>query len=187
MHRLLASWRLHGRSVSAMLDRTVRRLAVDRLACGRRPRASPRSARRSTGRIPKDGRFAASPGNGIESPLPMPNGAFGRSTVGSGVPGSLVGGLEPAMQLTSLLAHSAQADRSAREFLGDDHPFVRVVAGTAVAVRQSLVVAVVLFAVAGVLALVGKKDVQQAAPPLPTETIASVQADVATLKESVSL
>ena len=62
----------------------------------------------------------------------------------SGVPGSLVGGLEPAMQLTSLLAHSAQADRSAREFLGDDHPFVRVLARTAVAVRQSLVVAVAI-------------------------------------------
>src|SRR3954463_15459065 len=49
-----------------------------------------------------------------------------------------------------------------------------------------IIVAVVLFAVAGVLALLGRKDVQQAAPPLPTGTIASVQADVATLKESVS-
>jgi hypothetical protein len=49
-----------------------------------------------------------------------------------------------------------------------------------------ILVAVVLFAVAGVLALIGKKDVQQAAPPLPTETIASVQADVAAVKESVS-
>ena len=49
-----------------------------------------------------------------------------------------------------------------------------------------ILVAVVLVAVAGVLAVIGKKDVQQAAPPLPTETIASVQADVATVKESVS-
>src|SRR3954451_16419463 len=49
-----------------------------------------------------------------------------------------------------------------------------------------IIVAVVLFAVAGVLALIGKKDVQQAAPPLPTGTIASVQADVATLKQGVS-
>jgi hypothetical protein len=49
-----------------------------------------------------------------------------------------------------------------------------------------LVVAVVLFAIAGVLALLGKKDVQQATPPLPTETIASVQTDVATVKEGLS-
>jgi hypothetical protein len=51
---------------------------------------------------------------------------------------------------------------------------------------SAVLVAVVLFAVAGVLALLGKKDVQQAAPPLPTETIASVQADVATVKEGIS-
>jgi Putative Actinobacterial Holin-X, holin superfamily III len=49
-----------------------------------------------------------------------------------------------------------------------------------------ILVAVVLFAVAGGLALIGNKDVRQAAPPLPTETIASVQADVAAVKESVS-
>src|SRR3954463_15107504 len=49
-----------------------------------------------------------------------------------------------------------------------------------------ILVAVVLFALAGVLALIGRKAVQQAAPPLPTETIASVQADVAAVKESVS-
>jgi Putative Actinobacterial Holin-X, holin superfamily III len=50
----------------------------------------------------------------------------------------------------------------------------------------ALVVAVVLFAVAGVLALVGKKDVQGASPPLPSQAIAGVQADVATLKEGLS-
>jgi hypothetical protein len=50
----------------------------------------------------------------------------------------------------------------------------------------ALIVAVALFAVAGVLALVGKKDVAQAAPPVPTEAIASVKADVATVKESAS-
>lgn len=50
----------------------------------------------------------------------------------------------------------------------------------------AIVVAVVLFAVAGVLALLGKKDVAQATPPLPTETIASVQADVAAVKQAVS-
>jgi hypothetical protein len=123
--------------------RTLRRLAVDRLARGRRPRASPRSARRSTGPIAQDGRFAASPGNGIIAAADA-HAAFGRSTVRSGVPGSLVGGLEPAMQLTSLLAHSVHADPSAREFLGDDHPLGRVLERASVAVLQSLVVAVAL-------------------------------------------
>ncbi|MGY1634814.1 phage holin family protein [Geodermatophilus sp. SYSU D01186] len=49
----------------------------------------------------------------------------------------------------------------------------------------ALVVTVVLFAVAGVLALIGKKDVQDAAPPVPTEAIASTRTDIATVKESV--
>jgi hypothetical protein len=50
----------------------------------------------------------------------------------------------------------------------------------------ALIVAVVLLAVAGVLALVGKKDVAQASPPLPTQAIAGVQADVATVKHGLS-
>ena len=50
----------------------------------------------------------------------------------------------------------------------------------------ALIVAVLLFAVAGVLALVGKKDVAQASPPLPTQAIAGVQADVATVKQGLS-
>ena len=50
----------------------------------------------------------------------------------------------------------------------------------------AIIIAVVLFAVAGVLALIGRKDVQQATPPLPTETIASVQADVAAVKEGIA-
>ncbi|MGY1840433.1 MULTISPECIES: phage holin family protein [unclassified Modestobacter] len=50
----------------------------------------------------------------------------------------------------------------------------------------ALIVAVVLFGTAGVLALIGKKDVQQAAPPVPTEAISSVKTDVATMKESAS-
>jgi phage-related minor tail protein len=49
-----------------------------------------------------------------------------------------------------------------------------------------LIVAAVLFLVAGVLALLGKKDVQQAAPPLPTDTLASVQADIDTVKQGIS-
>ena len=50
----------------------------------------------------------------------------------------------------------------------------------------AILVAVVLFAVAGVLALLGKKDVARATPPLPTETIASVQADVDAVKKAVA-
>ncbi|KQS60972.1 hypothetical protein ASG36_01730 [Geodermatophilus sp. Leaf369] len=49
-----------------------------------------------------------------------------------------------------------------------------------------LLVAVVLFLIAAVLGLIGKKDVSQAAPPLPTETIESLKADVATVKESAA-
>jgi hypothetical protein len=48
----------------------------------------------------------------------------------------------------------------------------------------ALVVAVVLFAVAGVLALVGKKDVEKGSPPVPSEAIASTKEDIATVKES---
>jgi uncharacterized membrane protein YqjE len=48
----------------------------------------------------------------------------------------------------------------------------------------SLIVTVVLFAVAGVLALVGKKDVQKGSPPIPTEAIASTKTDIQTVKES---
>jgi hypothetical protein len=48
----------------------------------------------------------------------------------------------------------------------------------------ALLVAVALFAVAGVLALVGKKDVQKGSPPVPTEAIASTKADIQTVKES---
>ena len=48
----------------------------------------------------------------------------------------------------------------------------------------ALIVAVVLFAVAGVLALVGRKDVEKGTPPVPTEAIASTKEDIATVKES---
>ncbi len=50
----------------------------------------------------------------------------------------------------------------------------------------ALIVAVVLFAVAGVLALVGRKHVAQASPPLPTQAIAGLQADVAAIKQSLA-
>jgi uncharacterized membrane protein YqjE len=45
------------------------------------------------------------------------------------------------------------------------------------------IVAVVLFAVAGLLALAGRSKVKQAAPAAPVETIASVRADIDAVKE----
>jgi uncharacterized membrane protein YqjE len=48
----------------------------------------------------------------------------------------------------------------------------------------ALIVTVVLFAVAGVLALIGRKDVQKGSPPVPTEAIASTKTDIQTVKES---
>ena len=50
----------------------------------------------------------------------------------------------------------------------------------------ALIVTVVLFAVAGVLALVGKKGVEQASPPVPTQAIAGVQADIAAVKKGMA-
>ena len=50
----------------------------------------------------------------------------------------------------------------------------------------AVLVAVVPFAVAAVLALLGKRDVAQTAPPLPTDTIASVQADIDAVKTAAS-
>ena len=41
---------------------------------------------------------------------------------------------------------------------------------------------VVLFAVAGVLALVGKKNVSQATPAKPEQAIAGIKEDIATAK-----
>ncbi|WP_375422933.1 phage holin family protein [uncultured Friedmanniella sp.] len=49
----------------------------------------------------------------------------------------------------------------------------------------ALIVGVVVLLVAGVAALVGKKKVNEAAPPVPTRTVASVKTDVAEIKESI--
>jgi len=46
----------------------------------------------------------------------------------------------------------------------------------------ALIVTVVLFAIAGVVALMGKKQVTQATPAAPQETIDSVKKDIATAK-----
>jgi uncharacterized membrane protein YqjE len=47
----------------------------------------------------------------------------------------------------------------------------------------ALIVAVVLFAVAGVAALMGRKQVEQATPPQPEQAIASTKRDVQVVKE----
>jgi uncharacterized membrane protein YqjE len=49
----------------------------------------------------------------------------------------------------------------------------------------ALVVTVVVFAVAGALALVGRAEVKQATPPLPERAKENVQADVETVKHAV--
>jgi Flp pilus assembly protein TadB len=60
------------------------------------------------------------------------------------------------------------------------------VLGLATAVASwlaALIVAVALFVIAGVLALLGKKQVQRAMPPKPETAIESVQSDIAEVKE----
>lgn len=49
----------------------------------------------------------------------------------------------------------------------------------------ALIVAVVLFGVAAVAALIGRKKLQEAAPPVPTRAIETTKADVAEIKESI--
>jgi uncharacterized membrane protein YqjE len=47
----------------------------------------------------------------------------------------------------------------------------------------ALIVTVVLFAVAAVLALLGRRQVQQATPPMPEQAMDSVKADLTEIKE----
>jgi uncharacterized membrane protein YqjE len=47
----------------------------------------------------------------------------------------------------------------------------------------ALIVAVAMFAAAAVLALLGRKQVRQATPPVPQETVQSVKADIDEVKE----
>jgi membrane protein len=49
----------------------------------------------------------------------------------------------------------------------------------------ALIVGAVLLTVAGVAALVGKKQVEQATPPTPEQAVESVQQDIHTVKERV--
>jgi uncharacterized membrane protein YqjE len=48
----------------------------------------------------------------------------------------------------------------------------------------AVIVGVVLLAIAGVVALLGKKQVKEATPPMPEQTVASVQRDIDTVKGS---
>jgi hypothetical protein len=50
----------------------------------------------------------------------------------------------------------------------------------------ALIVGAVLLAAAGIAALVGKKEVSQATPPMPTEAVAGIKADIETLKPGAS-
>ena len=50
---------------------------------------------------------------------------------------------------------------------------------------SALIVTVVIFVVAGVAALLGKKQVQQAVPPKPTAAVDSTKRDVNTVKAAV--
>jgi hypothetical protein len=49
----------------------------------------------------------------------------------------------------------------------------------------ALIVGVVVLAIAGIAALIGKKKVEEAAPAVPERTVASVKEDVAEIKESI--
>ena len=65
-----------------------------------------------------------------------------------------------------------------------------VTAGAALALvmpvwAAALIVTVVLFAAAGIAALLGKKQVSQALPPEPTDAMASGRRDVETVKTAI--
>ncbi|WP_109637951.1 phage holin family protein [Lentzea atacamensis] len=48
---------------------------------------------------------------------------------------------------------------------------------------SALIVAAVLFVIAGVAALMGRSQVRQATPPVPRQAMDNVQEDIATIKE----
>ena len=50
---------------------------------------------------------------------------------------------------------------------------------------SALIVAVAIFLIAAILALVGKKTLSKHTPPAPTETIASIKQDVAAIKDGI--
>jgi uncharacterized membrane protein YqjE len=50
---------------------------------------------------------------------------------------------------------------------------------------SAVIVAVVLFVLAGIIAITGKKSVKQASPPVPRDAIESTKADVAAVRQAV--
>jgi uncharacterized membrane protein YqjE len=50
---------------------------------------------------------------------------------------------------------------------------------------SALIIGVVLFVVAGVLALIGRGQVKHAVPPAPTEAVRNVKADIGAITEAV--
>lgn len=50
----------------------------------------------------------------------------------------------------------------------------------------ALIVAAGLFVIAGIAALIGKKEVAQAGPPIPTEAVSGLKQDLNTLKPGAS-
>ncbi|OJY48194.1 MAG: hypothetical protein BGP03_10735 [Pseudonocardia sp. 73-21] len=50
---------------------------------------------------------------------------------------------------------------------------------------SAVIVAVVLFVIAGVLALVGRSSLRKAVPPVPEAAVENVQEDVSVVKEAV--
>ena len=65
--------------------------------------------------------------------------------------------------------------------------FAAIIAALALAMDvwlAALIVAVVLFIIAAVLAVIGKKQLQKAAPPMPEHTVENVKADIAEVKEA---
>jgi hypothetical protein len=57
------------------------------------------------------------------------------------------------------------------------------ISGVVAAWLAALIVGVALLAAAGVAALLGRQRVQRAAPPVPSEAVASIKADVEEIKE----
>jgi len=60
---------------------------------------------------------------------------------------------------------------------------VIAISGAVAAWLAALIVGVVLLAVAGCAALLGRQRLQRAAPPVPSEAVASIKADVEEVKE----
>lgn len=59
------------------------------------------------------------------------------------------------------------------------------ISGVLAAWLAALIVGAALLAVAGVVALMGKRRLQQATPPVPEETVSSVKTDVEEVRERV--